>query len=277
MPTIHRGGMMVGTPWPRFARRGYAHLATGYTVTPSRLACAETMRQPCSVRSSVLAELISHAGFLAGVVNVVTGDYLSRGSGPYRINDAAKRGTMEVVDLPRQSEYPAFENQEKGRHYRSPVKLLPETVEFARGLAVKFEAAKLAPSEIAAMRLLAAGGVSEYQGEGWFSTGSGWKAIDDPKISVTSKAMRPFASAATSTDGRRRQAATIAATTFSAPPASLAWRKSTRLIRAREPRPHKAFLAIPPLRKWRFNNSEKSYRSGEVTGAVVVWAAIVTA
>jgi hypothetical protein len=43
---------------------------------------------------------------------------------------------------------------------------------------------------MAAMRLLAAGGVSEYQGEGWFSTGSGWKAIDDPKISVTSKAMR---------------------------------------------------------------------------------------
>jgi hypothetical protein len=112
------------------------------------------------------------------------------GGGLYRINDAAKRQTMEVQYFPRQSEYLEFVNQEKGPYYRSPVRLLPETVEFARGLAAGFESAKLAPSEIAAMRLLAAGGVSEYQGEGRFSSGSWWASVDDPKVKVTSKAMR---------------------------------------------------------------------------------------
>jgi hypothetical protein len=117
-------------------------------------------------------------------------EFVRGADGLYEFSDAAERGSRERRCLPRQSEYLEFVKQEKSEYYQSEVRLLPETVAFARELAAVVENAKLAPSELAAMRFLAAGGVSEYHSGGRFSSGSWWTSVDDPKASVTSKAMR---------------------------------------------------------------------------------------
>jgi hypothetical protein len=117
-------------------------------------------------------------------------EFLYGSNGLWQFNDAAVRGSRDMRCMPRQSAFIEFCQQNSMEYYRSVVRLLPEAVELAAEIAREIEAAKLMPSEIGAMRLLAAGGIAEYQGEGRFCSGSWWSSIDDQKISVTSKAMR---------------------------------------------------------------------------------------